>query len=612
MARLSRLPIFAIVLLCLTLLLGSGGTASQAYAQSAPAQDVGAMLDKTQSSVTNIQERLKQKPQDIDDTGLVAIRDTLQEAQTVADDIVVKLEPELASVEARLKELGVPTVEAEEPADIAQQRAQLKKRQALLDSQIKLAKLMGVDARQGQDQISLLRRARFQAELGTRSQSLLVPSFWRDVARDAPRDMRRLNGLLKQLGANLKAVPTHVWSLALGMALLLLIVGETGRRGLGAFTVKHTKPARLRRSIFAFLTVVLYTIVPGLLATIMLFVMRWNGGLDQALNSFLEQSAALVYVAGFVAGLGMVLLSPARPSWRLPALSDGLARRLAWVPLVFAVTIVLAWLAQRALDLINATLSTTLLVNGIMTVLLNVLIGFTALSLRSSHQHKQGQSAQVDGPSMGSSMAAWVRAIPSVLVVVVSASLAAFLLGFIALSSLVAQEIIWLTLVVSTAYLLVVLVTDVFDSLVARVEQEQAADLLAAQQARTRCQVLVLVSGALRLMLILFAIALVLLPFGEDPGDWLRRRLGFLLVGFQIGEAQIRPASIAVTLVVLLVGAYSVRVMRSWISDQFLPVTRLDESMRTSAANLLGYLGYFAVIMIAVSSLGIGLERMAS
>src|SRR5690606_8700143 len=111
--------------------------------------------------------------------------------------------------------------------------------------------------------------------------------------------------------------------------------------------------------------------------------------------------------------------------------------------------------------------------------------------------------------------------------------------------------------------------------------------------------------------LILFAIALVLLPFGEDPGDWLRRRLGFLLVGFQIGEAQIRPASIAVTLVVLLVGAYSVRVMRSWISDQFLPVTRLDESMRTSAASLLGYLGYFAVIMIAVSSLGIGLERMA-
>lgn len=611
MARLSRLPIFVMVLLCLALLLGSGGTASQAYAQSAPAQDVGAILDKTQSSVTNIQERLKQKPQDIDDTGLVAIRDTLQEAQSVADDIVVKLEPELASVEARLKELGVPTGEAEEPADIAQQRAQLKKRQALLDSQIKLAKLMGVDARQGQDQISLLRRARFQAELGTRSQSLLVPSFWRDVARDAPRDMRRLNGLLKQLGANLKAVPTHVWSLALGMALLLLIVGETGRRGLGAFTVRHTKPARLRRSIFAFLTVVLYTVVPGLLATIMLFVMRWNGGLDQALNRFLEQSAALVYVAGFVAGLGMVLLSPARPSWRLPALSDGLARRLAWVPLVFAVTIVLAWSAQRALDLINATLSTTLLVNGIMTVVLNILIGFTALSLRSSRQHKQGQSAQVDEPSMGSSMAAWARAIPSVLVVVVSASLAAFLLGFIALSSLVAQEIIWLTLVVSTAYLLVVLVTDVFDSLVARVEQEQAADLLAAQQARTRCQVLVLVSGALRLMLILFAIALVLLPFGEDPGDWLRRRLGFLLVGFQIGEAQIRPASIAVTLVVLLVGAYSVRVMRSWISDQFLPVTRLDESMRTSAANLLGYLGYFAVIMIAVSSLGIGLERMA-
>lgn len=281
--------------------------------------------------------------------------------------------------------------------------------------------------------------------------------------------------------------------------------------------------------------------------------------------------------------------------------------KLSWVPLVFAVTIMLAWSAQRVLELINATLSTTLLVNGAMTVVLNILIGFTALSLRSSlHERGRNGPAGAEAPP-----ATWVRAVPSILVLVIVASLAAFLLGFIALSSLVAQEIIWLALVGSTAYLLVVLVTDVFDGLVARVREERAADVLAAQQARTRCQLLVLASGVLRLTLILFAIALVLLPFGEDPSDWLHRRLGFLMAGFHVGEARIRPASIALTVVVLTAGVYAVRVMRSWISDQFLPVTRLDESMRTSTANLLGYLGYFAVIMMAVSSLGIGLERMA-
>ncbi|WP_017522394.1 DUF3772 domain-containing protein [Pusillimonas noertemannii] len=598
---------------CLALSLGLGSAASQTLAQAAapPAiEDVGAVLDKTQAAVTRIQERLKQKPQGIEDTELVAMRDTLQEAQSRADDIAAQLEPELAGVQARLKELGTPAPDAPEPPDIAQQRAQLAKRQSLLDSQIKLARLMGVDARQGQDQISVLRRARFQAELGERTQSLLTPSFWRNVMRDAPRDMRRLDGLLGELGDSLRAVPTHVWSTALVLALLLLLGGEVGRRGLATFTVRHTQPARLRRSIFAVLTVVLYTVVPGLLATILLFVLRWRGGLEADLSAFLQQSVIVVYLAGAMAGLGTVLLSPARPSWRLPALTDELANTLAWVPAVFAVTFALAWAAQRLLELIIASLSTILLVNGAMTVALNILIGFTALSLRSSLRGR-AQQASAEASAAASPVISWARAVPSVLVFVISVSLVAFLLGFIALSSLVAQEIIWLTVIGSITYLLVVLITDVFDSLVAKVGREQAAGLLSAQQARTRCQLLVLLSGMLRLMLVLSAIALVLLPFGENPGEWLQRRLGFLTAGFKVGEAQIRPASIASTMIVLLAGVYAVRVLRTWISDQFLPVTRLDESMRTSAANLVGYLGYFAVVMMAISSLGIGLERMA-
>ncbi|HUH40824.1 MAG TPA: mechanosensitive ion channel domain-containing protein, partial [Castellaniella sp.] len=197
------------------------------------------------------------------------------------------------------------------------------------------------------------------------------------------------------------------------------------------------------------------------------------------------------------------------------------------------------------------------------------------------------------------------------LVLVISVSLAAFLLGFIALSSLVVQEIIWLSLVGSTTYLLLILTTDIFDRLVARVGEERTASLLTEPQARARSQLWVLASGMLRLLFILFAVSLVLLPFGENPGDWLQQRVDYLLVGFKLGETHIRPTSIALTLIMLLAGFYAVRVMKSWISDQFLPVTRLDESMRTSAANLLGYLAYFGVVMIALSSLGIGLERMA-
>lgn len=606
-----RSPLAAIVCLYLVLLLGLGGFAPLATAQSphaAAIQDANAMLDKTQEAVSGIQERMKKKPQGIDDAELVSMRDTLQKAQSRADEIVALLEPELAGVQARLKELGTPSPEIDEPADIAQQRAQLTKRQSELDSQIKLARLLGVEARQGQDQISLLRRARFQAELGERSQSLLTPAFWRDVMRDAPRDLRRLDDLVGELAESVRSVPAPRWAMAATLALLLVVSGVLARRGLAAFTVRHTTPARLRRSIFAVLTVALYAMVPGLLATILLLVLRWDGGLEGGLGSFLEHSAVVVYVAGFVAGLGTVLLSPKRPTWRLPALNDSLARKLAWVPVAFAITIALAWAVQRLLELVNAALSTTLLVNGIMTVTLNILIGFTALSLRSSLKQ---QAQQEPAATVASTAVTWARAVPSLLIFVIFVSLAAFLLGFIALSTLVAQEIIWLASVGCTAYLMLVLVKDVFDRLVAKVGEEQAANILTESQARARSQLLVLASGALRLVLILFAVSLVLLPFGENPGEWLQRRVNFLLVGFTVGETQVRPTSIALTLAMLLAGVYAVRVLKSWISDQFLPVTRLDESMRTSTANLLSYLAYFAVVMIAISSLGIGLERMA-
>lgn len=324
MMRTSGLRLAAICLCFLALSLGMGGTASLALAQgvaSSAQEDASVALDKARASVTTIQERLQQKPEGIADAELVAMRDTLQQTQSRADEIAAQLEPELAGVQARLKELGTPDPDAPEPADIAEQRAQLTKRQSLLDSQIKLARLMGVDARQGQDQISVLRRARFQAELGERSQSLLTPGFWRNVVRDAPRDMRRLDGLLVELGDSLRAVPVRIWSTALVLAMLLLLGGEVGRRGLAAFTVRHTQPARLRRSIFAVLTVALYTAVPGLLATILLFVLRWQGGLGADLSAFVHQSAVVVYLAGAMAGLGRVLLSPARPTWRLPALT---------------------------------------------------------------------------------------------------------------------------------------------------------------------------------------------------------------------------------------------------------------------------------------------------
>ncbi|MYN11687.1 DUF3772 domain-containing protein [Pusillimonas sp. TS35] len=624
MARSSLFSRFrALILVVSLLLLGvlvamPGGMAPVAMGQGAqpkPIENVEKVLEDTQKAVNRIQESLKKDPNAADDAALASMRDALQKGQSAADDIVAQLAPQLADVQARIKQLGEPSTDVPEPPDIVAQRKDLASKQSSLDGQIKLARLLGVEAGQGVDQISQLRRQRFQAELGNRSESFFSPAFWADVKRDLPYDYTRLGEVGDQLAERLAAVPTRVWALAGALALLLVVVGEFMRRGLRGFTVQHTAPTRLRRSIFAVLRIAVYTLVPGLLASIALAVLRWEDGLDEAVQLFLVQCVTAIYMGGFVAGLGMALLSPRRPSWRLPLVSDALADRLSWLPGVFAATIAFAWVAQQLLALTNATLSTTLLVNGLMTLLLNVLIGFSAWTLRTSLRQQAVDAAAALPPDAESSpisaAGARARMVPSLLVAVIAASLTAFAMGFIALSTLIAQEIIWLSLIGSTAYLLVALVADIFDSLTARVRDDHEARLLSGHQARARSQLLVLVSGTLRLAVVVLAVTLVLLPFGENPTDWLHRRLGFLLSGFQVGQVQLRPTSILLTLGILLIGFYIVRVVRGWLADQFLPVTRLDDSMRTSAANLLSYLGYVAVVVVSISALGIGLERMA-
>ncbi|MCV4632900.1 hypothetical protein OFB83_30330, partial [Escherichia coli] len=90
----------------------------------------------------------------------------------------------------------------------------------------------------------------------------------------------------------------------------------------------------------------------------------------------------------------------------------------------------------------------------------------------------------------------------------------------------------------------------------------------------------------LRLCLIITAITLVLLPFGEDPTQWLQRRLGFLVTGFSLGQVQLKPSSVLLAVLILVLGIVFVKTLQRWVANQLLPATRIDPGMRVSTANL--------------------------
>jgi len=180
-ARLARAPNLAALLAALLLVFCF--LPAFAAPPAAPA-DTEAVLGAARKQIDEIRKRV---PDETDDAVLLKQRGEALDIQSKADAATEALTPQLASVTARLSELGTPPDGAKEAPDVAAQRAQLEKNSRALDAQIKLARLLSVDAGQTAEQISAQRRKQFQARLGERRDSFLSGQFW---AADPHRRLR--------------------------------------------------------------------------------------------------------------------------------------------------------------------------------------------------------------------------------------------------------------------------------------------------------------------------------------------------------------------------------------------------------------------------------------
>ncbi|MBB1186196.1 mechanosensitive ion channel family protein, partial [Klebsiella pneumoniae] len=120
----------------------------------------------------------------------------------------------------------------------------------------------------------------------------------------------------------------------------------------------------------------------------------WNSQLSENTSALLTNLVATVCFGGYVSGLGYALLSANRPSWRLPPISDKVAHRLRWLPGVLGVIVVMIWLAERLPVLLNASLTTTITLTGIVAVFVMVTMA-VALSIG---RRLRRRALREDGP----------------------------------------------------------------------------------------------------------------------------------------------------------------------------------------------------------------------
>ncbi|MGK5026873.1 DUF3772 domain-containing protein [Janthinobacterium sp. RB2R34] len=585
----------------LALLLAFSFGASPAWAQ-ADDPTVDQHLDNLRKQITTIQKTLDGAA-DVPDAALSQMKADALAASAEADKVAADIEPQLASVQARLAELGKPAAGTKDAPDVAEQRKQLDHNSSALDSQVKLARLLSVEAAQASEQVTTVRRAQLQARLGERTSSILASGFWKQLHAEWPQTGMRLQNLGLELVDAARATPVMVWvSIFVGI-VLVLVASVWISRHLLMLTSTRVPHGRLRRSLHALAVLVLALATPGLVAELLAFGLRWNNGVTDKTDVFLGSLVGVICFAGFTAGLGHALLSPHRASWRLLPLSDALALRMARYPTVFALVMVLVWAAERVSIVINTGLSTAVAVNCIVALVLSITVAYGLL--RAERCWRQVRAADPDSPVTP----LWLRCVVVVLWLALAVSLISLLVGYVAFGSFVTKQITWIMVVVCTTYLLTVLVDDVCMLLASTPPPPDSANpVLATPKARD--QAAVLLSGLGRALIVLLMLMLLLAPFGEGPAE-LFQRLGKLQDGLAIGEVAIRPGSVIQALLVLLVGYIGVGFFKRWLQNSYLPTTNLDSGMQTSFLTLFGYAGGVTAVALALSSAGIGLERIA-
>jgi small-conductance mechanosensitive channel len=573
------------------------------FAQAPPPPDPAALLDSARKEMEGIRAV---QVDTLDDAGMQAFGKRVESVQAQANSAATAFAPELADVQARLAELGTPAEGVKESPDVAAHRAQLMRQVSTLDSQIKLARLLAVEAEQAAATATAQRRSQFSAKLGERSPAILGPTFWKELGDDLPAELRRFERWNTGLAGPLRSVPAGRWLAVAAAVAVLLGLGVACQRLLLHLSATRVPAGRLRRSLHAVGVVAAWTLTPGLVAHVIALAIESGDALTAADARLLAGVEAIVWFGGFTAGLGIALLSSGKPSWRLPPIPDTTASRLRGFPLAFGALIVLAGFTTR---LVAAVGPGAVVTSGIHALASLTFILFLAIVLRRVRP-RPGDAAAHDAPPEPSPPL-WMQTVRTVAWIVLGASVIALLSGHVALGTFAVNQLVWGLIVLATAYLLAVLVDDLFMTLLAPTESTHAQPAEGAGAApRTREQTAVLLSGLSRIVIGLFALILLLAPYGEGPLELLRRA-DHLNDGLSIGEISIKPAALLQGVLVLVVGFIAVRLLKDWLGKRYMPTTRMDAGMRLSVTTLFGYGGAVAVIAIAMSAVGVGLERVA-
>jgi potassium-dependent mechanosensitive channel len=559
-------------------------------------------LDQTRAALSAIDAALRDK--NLTDDDLQRLRGQNDPLALALQGAIADLTPRLATSAKRLEELTPKSGEAAPATDVAaKELASEKKRRDALDANLRAARAMLLQSDDLATRISAARRQLFTQRTFAQSSSILSPQLWTAVWREAPVDagvMRSLIGnWLDAVGERLTLLEKI--EMAAGVIALALAAAPLGwlARRFVYRDPRESAPSRLRRALAAAWIFLIFAALPlaglGVLAGALDSFNLSDPSMQGVINAVFEAARVLIAVNA----LGRGVLAPRRAAWRLIPMTD----RSAAVVYRLAMTIAAIWAVERlvepAADAV-ASLNIAVAARGVGAILAALAIAY---ALRRLGSHLSGVEASSENEAWTPlRTVGWAAAL---------IMFAAALTGYIAFATFLVNQAIYLSVVGSALYIADIIAQDGTEALL-KPEAPIGARVLAMAGLRRNvlAQMVVVLQGVARLVVLVVAFAAVLKPWGVQSQDMFGA-LRAAYFGFSIGGVTLSLSSLVGAAIVFALGVFFTRLIQDWLGSRLLPQTRLDAGVRNSVRTIVGYAGVIIAVLLAGAQIGLDVQKLA-
>ena len=581
---------FVLWTLTAALLLATVGFERKAWAEAGEEPSI----EELKKSLDEIEAATDSE--DITAETLAGFRDKLNSATDILRKKIDWLEPRAKEAEDRLKELGpAPAKDAPaESAEIAGQRKELTDEFNDIDGELKQARVLTVKTDQLGDRVAQKRHALYANELFARSASILDPSFWTEVYRALPIELRSIEALVdawsehhtrpRWAGAALIIVIIIAIVVVLTRWWLPRLIGEPS----------NTRSAKAWAALWVFIWFAIRTPLAGFAA---LLALTTFGLLTVRLEQIAQGVVAGMAAAAFGHGVARGLLAPEHPHRRLVQEDDETAlcfyNHLLWASRALGVLIVL--------QVIHKTLFAPL----VITVATNALFAATTAAFLVHLVLRLGTIKKNRGEALVA--ASWAHPLGLLMAVLIGIALVA---GYAGVAAFISLRVIVAAAVFGALFLLLVITQTLFASIN---EQTPKGQMLAENlgiDPRTLGLSGALLSALIRVLLIATSFLLIIGPWEVSTADLFDtvRNIPF---GFKIGEIRVSFQAILAAILVLVLLLVLMRIIQRWLERELLPRTGLEPSLQLSIVTIFGYVGAITAIALALSGLGFDLQKIA-